>query len=395
MANLYHTTAQPIDMTQPHPGFSTSIRFDRITAHHVRIPMKRPFRISVGTVTEKEFVVLEGRCGDHVGWGEAAVDAVPFYTSETAGTAMHIARQVLGPLARSRAWSGPHDLAEAMDKLRGHAFTKAAFDSMAWDIAGRQSGVSVAEMIRPEGAAARTWVETGPSIGIKDTPAELVDQVAQELAAGARRIKIKVQPGHDVPFIEAVRRAWPDISLMVDANSAYAPQQMDHLAAWDRYGLLMIEQPFDHDDLFFHAELCRRMQTPICLDESIQTPHLCRCAIAMKAADIINIKVGRVAGLVGTRLIHDLCAEAGIGVWIGARFGSGIADAGRLAAASLPNALYPTDAGHSLAYVADDLIEPFFEVRDGFDFRVPGGAGLGVCVDRAKLARYTLASEDI
>lgn len=369
---------------------SNTIRFDTITAYHVKMPMHQPFRISVGTMTEKEAVVLEARSGEFVGWGEAAVDAIPFYTYETAGTALHLAQRVFGPLARSRAWSSPGELAAALAAYRGHSFTKAAFEALAWDITGQRQGRSVASLLGEGLCGMRQWVEGGPSLGIKSEPAELLDAVAAQLDAGMKRIKIKVAPGRDVAFIEAIRRVHPDITLMVDANSAYEPAHMEHLTAWDRYGLLMIEQPFDHDDLYFHAELCRRMATPICLDESIVSPHVCRCAIAMKAADIINIKVGRVAGLTGARQVHDLCAASGVGVWIGNRLGSGIAESTRLAAAALPNAIYPSDIGFSRAYIADELIDPWFETRYGCEFRVPTVPGLGITVDRRKLAKYTL-----
>jgi O-succinylbenzoate synthase len=157
----------------------------------------------------------------------------------------------------------------------------------------------------------------------------------------------------------------------------------------------MIEQPLHHDDLYYHAELCRRIQTPICLDESIHTEHLARCAVAMKAVDIINIKVGRVGGLVHARRIHDICQAAGVPVWIGSRIGSGIATATRLAAASLPNARYPSDAGYQKQYLPNELLDGWFEVRNGCEFRVPTDPGLGITVNRAQLATYTVGKEEL
>jgi O-succinylbenzoate synthase len=291
---------------------------------------------------------------------------------------------------RSRPWCHPRELAEAMTAVRGHSFAKAAFESVLWDLLGQSEGMSVAHLLADDPSQVQPWVEVGPSVGIKESPDRLVEAVGRELAKGYRRVKVKVCPGKDVAYLDAVRAAYPDITLMVDANAAYQPDDIGHLAAWDRYDLVMIEQPLDHDDLWFHRQLCERMETPICLDESIQTPHLARCAIEMKAADIVNIKVGRVAGLVNTKRIHDMCQQAGVPIWIGSRLGSGIAEAGRLAAASLLNATFPTDVGAGLSYMADDLVDGWFELRGGCEAKVPIGPGLGIRVNRDKLERYTV-----
>jgi O-succinylbenzoate synthase len=276
---------------------------------------------------------------------------------------------------------------DAMDAYRGHAFTKAAFECMFWDLYAKKKGQPVARLIQKD--EPRPWIETGPSVGIKDSPEKLVEAVARELERGYRRIKIKVSPGKDRPYIEAVRKAYPDTPLMVDANSAYTPEDMDHLAGWDDYNLVMIEQPLEELDLYYHARLCQRMKTPICLDESIPTVHLARCALEMKAMDILNNKVGRVSGLVRTRQIHDLCLAAGVPMWIGARLSSGIYDALRLAAAALPNCKYPSDIGFSRPYLADDIVEGYFEIRNGCEFKVPTTPGIGIDVNRARLEKYT------
>lgn len=373
---------------------SDALTIDRLVARRVRIPLKTPFRISVGEVTAKDFVVLEARSGPRHGWGEAAVDGVPFYTSETSETVLSIGRSVLAPLLRSRGWEHPQEFVAAAEGIRGHAFAKAAFESVLWDLYGQSRSAPVAHLLADGAAESQAWVGVGPSIGIKATPDLLVEAIGRELAKGYRRIKFKVSPGKDVEYLEAARAAYPDAELMVDANAAYQPDDIEHLARWDRYGLLMIEQPLDHDDLWFHRQLCQRMQTPICLDESIQTPHLAACALEMKAADIVNIKVCRVGGLVNTKKIHDLCRQAGVPIWIGSRLGSGIAEAVRLAAASLPNATFPSDVGAGLGYVADDLVDDWFIVRDGCEAKVPDGPGLGIRVNRDKLERYTVETAE-
>ena len=370
------------------------IKFDHITAYLIKIPLIRPFRISVGQVTEKEFMVIEGRAGDITGWGEASVDGTPFYTYETSETSMIIGRRVLAPLLMSKPWNSPEELVEEMEHHRGHYFTKMAFETLLWDVYGKMLGKPVSQYPDEVGAVAREWVETGPSIGIKDSPEKLVEAVAADLGRGYRRIKIKVSPGKDIPYIEAVRKAYPDITLMVDANSAYQPEDIEKIARWDDYNLLMIEQPLDEFDLYFHAKLAARMKTPICLDESIPTLHLVKCAIDIKAMDILNIKVGRVGGLVRTRQINKLCEEAGIPVWIGARLGSGIADSMNLAAASLPNAKFPSDTGFGFEYLSGELIQGWFDIRNKIEYKVPTLPGLGVEVDREMLNKYTVYKEE-
>jgi o-succinylbenzoate synthase len=367
------------------------IRIDAIIAHRFRIPLTRPFRISVGEVREKEGLLIEVRGGSRTGWGEAAVDGVPFYTSETVDTALALGKRVFGPLMKERAWAHPEELEAAFAPLRGHAFTKTAFECALWDLLGQERGESIAALI----GGTREWVERRPSIGIKDSPAKLVEAVAEQLEKGYRQVKIKVRPGADEAYIRAVREHWPDLKMMVDANSAYTPEDIDRLAGWDAYRLEMIEQPLDHDDIYFHRLLCERMATPICLDESIVTPLVCRAALELGSADIVNIKVGRVGGLVNTRRVHDLCERAGVPVWIGSRIGTGVSQAMRMAAASLPNASLPTDAGFGSMYLPDSLIAETFEVRNGCEYRVPQGPGLGIELDRDRLARYTVATEEL
>jgi len=367
------------------------ICLDRLFIHVFRIPLRTPFRISVGEFTEKEGVLFEGRCGDVVGWGEASVDALPFYTSETVGACVDAARRALGPVAKAHAWSRPSQLAEALDEFNGCHFAKSGLEMVLWDILGQIHGQSLSKML----GGTRERVETGPSLGIKDTPEELVEAVGQALAAGWRRIKIKVMPGKDREYIEAVRSRFPDALLMVDANNAYMPSDMDRLAAWDEYRLLMIEQPLSRDDLYYHVQLCQRMKTAICLDESIEGPHDADCAIRMGAADIINVKPDRVGGLTKTLRIHDLAVQKCVPLWVGSRVSTGVAEAMRVAAASLPGMTLPGDAGAGRSYLADDIVKEFLPLENGCEYRVSNAPGLGVEVDREKLRKYLVSTEEV
>jgi len=362
------------------------MKIERITAHVLSIPLRMPFRISAGEITAKTGVIFACESAEGlVGWGEAAVDAVPFYAHETVGSVLDVVKNALAPIMKSRDWASAADLADAFDHYRGNNFAKAGLELALWDLLGKQRGQSCAAML----GGVRGEVETGPSIGIKKTPAETVAVVGEHLALGRRRIKLKVSPGRDTHYIRAVREAYPDITLMVDANNAYSEHDFAVIASWDAFHLQMIEQPLNEFDIYFHSLLKQRVKTPICLDESIHSEHDLRCAIALRAADIINIKVCRVGGLHKARRLHDLCQQHGLATWIGSRVGMGIAVASRLAAASLPNCTLPTDAGLCSMYMSDDIVAPLPVLQQGCMVAVPDKPGLGVDILTDKLATYT------
>ncbi len=360
------------------------VPIDNIVLHRYRIPLKTPFRISAGQITEKEGVLVEMRSGDLCGWGEASVDAVPFYAHETTGSVLDVIERALYPLVRGKSFESPEAFVALLDSYRGANFAKAALDAAFWDIYGKQMGQPVSRLL----GGTRTLVEAGPSIGIKKTPAETVDTVRRCLEDGWKRVKLKVCPGYDHAYIKAVRHEFPDISLMVDANSAYGTADFDRIAEWDAFNLLMIEQPLAEDDIYFHSLLRKRIKTPVCLDESIHTYNDALTMVALGAADILNVKVCRVGGLFNTRKIVQLCQENGIPNWIGSRVGSGVAEAARLAAASLENCSFPSDCVISGMYMSDDLLVAPYEVVEGCMVKVKTAPGLGVDVDRAKLAQY-------
>lgn len=367
-----------------------TLKIDSVTLTHYSIPLRIPFRLSVGEITTKEAVVLEMRSGDWIGWGEAAVDAVPFYAHETVGSVLDVMKRALIPAVLGKSFATPEALSDFMEKAyRGNNFAKSALETAFWDIYGKRQGKSCVALL----GATREMIESGPSLGIKKEPAALVDAVAEQLALGRRRIKIKVTPGKDLEYLEAVREAYPDICLMVDANNAYSPNDFAHLQKFDAFSLLMVEQPLYETDVYYHSLLRKQMKTPICLDESIHTVHDAHCAVALQAADIINIKVCRVGGLVNARRIHDICEQAGIGNWIGSRIGTGVSVAPRVCAAALSNCIYPSDCGlENTLYMPDDIVEPV-EVIDGCFRKVPVTPGLGLNVNREKLRKYTVGTE--
>lgn len=363
-----------------------AIRIDDIVLYTYKIPLSTPFRISAGVINEKEGVLVELRSGDFYGWGEASVDAVPFYAHETVGSVIDLISRALRPLILGKSFETPDELVEIMDSFRGGNFAKAGIEAAFWDVYGKISGKPVHELL----GGTRKLVESGPSIGIKKTPSETVHVVAEKLSEGWRRIKLKVSPGFDFEYIKAVRHEFPDISLMVDANNAYGLNDFDLIAAWDQFNLLMIEQPLCEDDIYFHSLLRKKIKTPVCLDESIHSFNDALTMIKLEAADILNIKVCRVGGLVNARKIHDLCKENGVANWIGSRIGSGVAEAARLAAATLENCSLPSDCVISGMYMSDDILTAPYEIVDGCMIKASSLPGLGIDVDRLKLKKYCI-----
>jgi O-succinylbenzoate synthase len=328
-----------------------------------------PFRTSFGTETEKDVVVVRALGGDDEpdGWGECVALSEPTYSSEYAAGAHDVLLHHLLP--RVVAGRSMHDVV-------GHPMAKAAVEMARLDRSLRTSGESLSAWL----GADRRYVDSGVSVGMQPTAADLVRVVEGYLAEGYRRIKCKIEPGWDVEPMRAVRSAvGPDVLLQVDANAAYSFDDPDGIAALhalDDLDLLLIEQPLPEDDLQGHARLAAQLRTPLCLDESITSVRTCEEALDLGACSIVNIKAGRVGGLATAVRIHDLCLERGVPVWCGGMLETGLGRAANLALAALPGFTLPGDLSASRRWFAEDLTEPF-ELEDG-RLRVPTGPGLGV-----------------
>jgi O-succinylbenzoate synthase len=264
--------------------------------------------------------------------------------------------------------------------VKGYRAAKAGLEMAVLDAELRAAGMAMATHL----GGTRASVDVGVSVGITPTVDELVQQVGGYVDDGYRRVKLKVMPGWDVEPLRAVRAQHPDLALQVDANAGYAAEHADLIASFDEFGLLMIEQPYAPEELQLHAQLAARMSTPICLDESILSTVHTATALDLGACSIVNIKVGRVGGLLEARRIHDLCLDRGVPVWCGGMLETGIGRAANVALASLPNFTFPADLSASDRYWRRDLTEPF--VLEGSQLRVPTGPGLGITVDRDALA---------
>ena len=341
----------------------------------LKMPLVRPFRTSFGTETVREVMIVHVFTDRGEGWAECSIESDPLYLSEFLDAADHVFSDHLAPRLFAAGALRAENVADTLEPVKGHRMAKSALEMALLDVQLRAENRSFQSFI----GGTKTAVPVGVSVGITDTIDELVANVAGYVVDGYPRIKLKIEPGFDIEPVRRVREANPDIMLQVDANTAYFVDDIDHLAQLDAFDLLLIEQPFGEDDLLAHAELARRVKTPVCLDEAIRSLDHTRTALALDAAHIINIKPARVGGYLAAVKIHDHCVAAGVPVWCGGMLETGIGRAANLALASLPGFTLPGDISATKRYWTRDITAPF-EMFNG-EIAVPTGPGFGVEVD--------------
>ena len=360
------------------------MRVESAVLRHVEMPLKFLFRTSFGETSIKKFLLLELRGEGLSGWGECVAEEAPLYSPETLSTAAPILTSWLLPLVLGKDVPSPASFDAAARRVRGNRMAKAAVECALQDLHARAAGVPLGKSL----GGTREAIEVGVSLGISPTAQDAVENVRKHVAQGYRRIKLKIEPGCDADRLAAVRDAFPDITLTVDANAAYTPADADTLRSFDAFRLDYMEQPLHHEDLVAHADLAKTLKTPICLDESIRSESDARAAIRLGACRVINIKIGRVGGHGEAVRIHDVAREAGVPVWCGGMLESGIGRAHNVAIASLPGFSKPGDTASSSRYFEEDIVEPALEAEDGL-MPVPKGPGTGVTVRHDVLGRYT------
>ena len=362
------------------------MKIDRLELRLLTLPLVHFFETSFSRVYDKHFLIVRVDGDGASGFGECVADRDPYYSAETNETAWHIITEFIAPRVIGVEFGHPRDVFPALKAIRGHNMAKAAVEMAAWDLFARREGAPLSRVL----GGRRDRIASGVSIGIQDSLDDLAALVERELAAGYRRIKIKIKPGWDLDAVAMIRKRFGAVPLMVDANAAYTAAHADHLARLDEFDLMMIEQPLDYDDIADHAALQRRLKTPNCLDESIKTVHIAEAAIAAGACRIINIKPGRVGGHQASIELHDLCATHGIPVWHGGMLESGIGRAHNIHLASLPNFSLPGDIAASKRYYQPDLIEPAIDITPDGTIAVPQGPGIGVNIVRERIDHATL-----
>ena len=349
------------------------MRIDRAVLREVPLELREYFEISSGGMQARRVLLLTLEAAGVEAWSECVAAETPGYSYETTDTAWNVLTRWLLPALVGTEVEDARQL-NPVPWLRGHPMARAAVEMAGWDLEAKRRGVSLRDLL---GGGANA-VPVGVSIGIQGTDGDLLDKVEQYICEGYRKIKIKIKPGRDVDMLRTVRDHFPDVPIMADANSAYSlPGDLARLREMDEFGLLMIEQPLSYEDLLDHAELQRRITTPVCLDESIRSLGDARLAIHLDSGRIVNIKPGRVGGFGSSIAIHDACVDAGWPVWCGGMLESGIGRAHNIALATLPGFTVPGDISNSRRYWAEDIVYPEFEMVDGL-MPVPDGPGIGI-----------------
>lgn len=362
------------------------MKIEKYNLYHLRMELKTPFETSFGRSTARDCLLLEAFSDGLVGYGECVADRDPGYSYETTKTAWHILRDFLLPAVTGQELESAEALQARLDFVRGHPMAKAAIEMAWWDLTGKREGLSLRQLIGGE----REKVAVGVSIGIQASTTTLVEVVNSYLEQGYQRVKIKIKPGRDLAESAAVRSAFPNLRLQVDANSAYTLANAERLLALDELDLLLIEQPLAEDDLWDHSKLQARFRTAICLDESILSARHARQALEMGACKVINIKAGRVGGLSEAIAIHDTCRGLGAAVWCGGMLETGVGRAANLALASLPGFILPGDISATERYYQQDITQEIFYLNPDSTITVPDNPGLGVTINAAALKKVTL-----
>lgn len=377
----YPTSAMTQTFEEKENGFrdlsAYEFQIDSIEIRLLRLPLNEPFETSFHRMDTRLIFLVGIEAEGVMGWGEVVAAEAPLYSYETVQTAAHAIRDYLAPAAMSGPLKGLDDMAARFAPFRGHNMAKAGLELALMDLIAKLRGQSMSQMIK----GSRPQVAVGVSLGIQDSLQALLDRVEKYLSLGYQRIKLKIKPGWDIDIVAAVRERYPEILLSVDANCAYTLSDLEHLKLLDQFGLLMIEQPLDHDDLLDHARLQSEMETSLCLDESITSARRAAAALELKSCRVINIKIGRVGGYSQALAIHDLCNSQGVPVWCGGMLESGIGRAHNIALASLPGFLLPGDISASSRYFARDVIIPDVKVSGEGTVEVPHASGIGFEVD--------------
>ena len=357
-----------------------------VIIYQVEMRMKTPFTTSLGTMQNKRFLVLEVKDESGiVGWGEGVAFEEPSYTEETLKTSLHMLEDFLIPKLLGVELTHPDEVYELFRPIRRNNMAKAAIEGAVWDIYAQKTKKSLSEAI----GGTQQKIEVGVSIGLQPTDDQLIQRIQQALDQGYKRIKVKIKPGKDIELLRTIRRTYPEVPLMADANSSYTLQDIELLKQLDEFNLMMIEQPLAHDDIVDHAVLQKQMKTPICLDESITSLEDTRKAITLGSCGVVNIKLARVGGISEAKRIHDYCKEHDIPVWCGGMLEAGIGRAQCVALTSLSNFTMPGDTAASARYWEEDLIIPEVTVEEGY-ITVSKKTGLGYEVNRKIVEKYCL-----
>ena len=379
-------------MALHHFGAIHFVNITSIELREIRLPLIHFFETSFGRTTERRIILVRVVDRDGAeGWGECTAGEGPFYSDEWTETAWATLKDFLAPMVVNENSENAGAADDLMKRVRGHRMAKAAIETACWDLEAKRAGVPLWKYL----GGVQTEIPCGVSIGIQDSPEQLIEKIEKELSAGYQRIKIKIKPGWDIDIVRRVRERFPEIQLMGDANSAYSLRDLPLFKALDEFKLMMLEQPLAYDDMFDHAELQKQIATSICLDESVKTPADAQHAIALGACRIINVKLGRVSGHAQAKEVEQLARENKIPIWCGGMLESGIGRAHNIAMATLAGFTLPGDVSASSRYWEEDIIEPPVTVSVRGTIAASEKAGIGFDVNVKRIEQLITRKETI
>ena len=363
-----------------------------IELREIRLPLVHFFETSFGRTTERRIILARVTDADGAeGWGECTAGEGPFYSSEWTDTAWATLTEFLSPMMLRKEFESAAHVFKLLRPVRGHRMAKATLETACWDLEAKKAGIPLWKHL----GGTRPELSCGVSIGIQDTPDALLEKIRKEVDAGYQRIKIKIKPGWDLKIVERVRKEFPDIRLMGDANSAYKLSDVPLFQQLDQFNLMMLEQPLAHDDIFDHSVLQRQIQTPVCLDESIRSAEDATHAIELGSCRIINVKLGRVGGHAEAKRVEQCARDNEIPVWCGGMLESGIGRAHNIAMSTLAGFTLPGDVSASARYWEEDIIEPPVMVSERGTIKPPDAPGIGFNLNVARIEALTVRKEAI
>jgi O-succinylbenzoate synthase len=367
------------------------MKIEAVTLREIQMPLVHFFETSFGRTYSRRILLVTVHADGVSGWGECVAGEDPFYSSEWIDSVWPTIKCYLAPALLGRCVETGREVPQLFAKVRAHRMAKAALENAVWDAEAQRKQQPLWKLL----GGTRREIPCGVSIGIQDSVDQLLDKIQTELAAGYRRIKVKVKPGWDVNVLEKIRSRWADITLSCDANSAYTLDQTEHLRSFDQFNLLMIEQPLWDDEIYYHARLQKQLRTAICLDESIVGARAASFALEIGACRIVNIKVGRVGGFTEAHKIHDVCQKHNIPVWCGGMLESGIGRAHNIALSTLENFRLPGDVSASKRYWKEDIIDPEVQVSPQGIIAVSDKPGNGYRVKEDLIEKLTVRKETL
>lgn len=343
------------------------MKIERVDIIRVKNPFIHPFETSFVRFVEKDALVIKVYSEGLTGYGECKAFFAPLYNPEDNGTCRHIIKEVILPVILHQDIKGPEDFMNKISFIRGNRLAIASVENALWDLKMQQENKSLKTLI----GGVYDEIKVGVSLGIEPTISDLLKKVETYLAQGYHRTKIKIKPGWDIDIIKEVRAHFPDITMTVDANSAYTLNDIDLFKAMDEFNLSYIEQPLAENDIIDHAVLQKQIKTPVCLDESINSVEDARKAIELGSCKIINIKSSRCGGITEAIKIHDFCMKHQVPVWCGGMTELGIGRVQNISLASLPNFSHAHDIAASNRYFAEDITIPAVDITKDCTLIVP------------------------